>query len=72
MLEKIAGGKCKRVTQEEMQEENEVQNVGTKCRGKCKRVTQEEMQEETEVQNVGTKSRRKVQEGNTGRNARRE
>ena len=55
-----------------MQEENEVQNVGTKCRGKCKRVTQEEMQEETEVQNVGTKSRRKVQEGNTGRNARRE
>ena len=29
-----------------MQEDNEVQNVGAKCRGKCKRVTQEEMQKE--------------------------
>ena len=55
MLEKIAGGKCKRVTQEEMQEENEVQNVGTKCRGKCKRVTQEEMQKEN-----GDKKHRKT------------
>ena len=56
--------KCKKRLRYKMQE----QNPG----GKGKRVTQEEMQEENEVQNVGTKSRRKVQEGNTGRNARRE
>ena len=48
-------GKGKRVTQDEMQEDNEVQNVGAKCRGKCKRVTQEEMQKEN-----GDKKHRKT------------